>query len=88
MTMSQLDYCVKNKIIPFISDRGKNILIITVDLMKELKLNQSIENLTSLKDVDMLLDFKYANKTANGKKMRALEGTREKFIKFINADMT
>jgi hypothetical protein len=88
MTMSQLDYCVKNKIIPFISDRGKNILIITVDLMKELKLNQSIENLTSLKDVGMLLGFKYASKYVNGKKMRVLEGTRESLIKFIDSEMT
>jgi hypothetical protein len=47
----------------------------------------TIPHLIALKDVGMLLDFKYANKTVNGRKMRALEGTRENFIKFINAEI-
>jgi hypothetical protein len=85
---SKLNYCIEKKLIPFLSEQQEKTLIITVDIMKELKSNQSIENLTSLKDVGMLLGFKYASKYVNGKKMRVLEGTRESLIKFIDSEMT
>jgi hypothetical protein len=85
---SKLNYCLRNSIIPFLSEQQENILIITVDIMKELKSNQNIENLTALKDVGLLLGFKYVNKTVNGRKARILEGTTEKFIKFIEAKIT
>ena len=84
---SKLDYCLNNKIIPFISVLDEHTLIITIDIMKELKMNQSIENLTGLKDVGEQIGFNYVNKTVNGKKMRVLEGTKEDFVKFINTEI-
>jgi hypothetical protein len=87
-TYSKLNYCIEKKLIPFLSEQQENTLIITVDIMKELRLNHGIENLTALKDVGMLLDFKYVNKTVNGKKMRVLDSSKESFIKFIEAEIT
>jgi DNA-binding transcriptional regulator WhiA len=55
--------------------------------MRELRLNHSIENLTSLKDVGSLLDFEYTNRYINGRKRRLLEGTKENFIKFIDVEI-
>jgi hypothetical protein len=85
---SKLNYCIEKNLIPFLSEQQENTLIITVDIMKELRLNHGIENLTALKDVGMLLDFKYVNKTVNGKKMRVLDSSKESFIKFIEAEIT
>jgi hypothetical protein len=84
---SKLGHCVKYNLIPFLSEKEENILIITVDIMRELRLNQGIENITSLKDVGSLLAFEYANRYVNGKKMRVLEGTKESIIKFIDAEI-
>jgi len=86
---SKLDHCLKNKLVPFMSEVGEDTIIITVDIIKELKNNnQAIENLTGLKDVGAQLDFNYANKNVNGRRMRVLEGKREVFLGFINAEMT
>ncbi len=85
--LSKLDYCIKYKSIPFISEVDESTLIITIDIMQELKLNQCIENLTGLKDVGEQLGFNYVNKNVNGKKRRVLEGTKEDFVKFINTEI-
>ncbi len=45
---SKVNYCVKNKIIQFLSEQQGNNLIITVDIMKDLKSNHGIENLAAL----------------------------------------
>jgi hypothetical protein len=81
---AKLVYCLDNKIIPFLSAKEENILIITVDIMRELGLNQGIENITSLKDVGSLINFEYTYRYVNGKKMRVLVGTKESIIKFID----
>lgn len=71
------------------SEAYDNAMIITIDIIKDLKMNnQAIENLTGLKDVGAQLGFNYANKNVNGRRMRVLEGKREVFLGFINAEMT
>jgi hypothetical protein len=54
--------------------------------MKELK-NNDLENITSLKDVGLLLNFKYVNKNFNGKKMRDLEGAVNNLTRFLELDV-
>ncbi len=83
----KLHYCLKNMLVPFISQTKDSKIIITVDIMKELKKNQSIENLSSLKDLGAQLGFEYSNKYVNGKRMRVLEGTRDVFVKFMEPIM-
>lgn len=84
---SKLEYCLNNKIIPFISLLEENTMVITIDIMKELKINQGIENLTGLKDVGRQLGFNYVSRYVNGRKMRVLEGTKESFVKFIDTEI-
>jgi hypothetical protein len=82
--VSKLDFCLKHNLISFIAQIDNN-LIVTVDIMKELRqTNQSIENLTSLRDVGAQLGLSYVNKNINGKRMRILMGLKEYLINFLN----
>lgn len=79
---SKIEFSLKNNLISFLHSSDYDTIVITVDIMAELK-NNELENLTSLKDVGSLLDFKYVNKNFNGKKMRVLEGSLKKLVNFI-----
>jgi len=82
----KLEYCLKNELISFLQDMRGNI-IVTHDIMDEIKRGDRIENITSLKDIGSQVDFEYVSKYINNKKMRVLEGTRSKLLKFINPDI-
>jgi len=84
---SKFDFCLEKRLIPFLSKTKDNTLIITHDIMTQLKEKHSIENITTLKDIGYQIGFKYANKAVYGKKMRVLEGEIKDFNKFIDADM-
>ena len=86
---SKLDHCLKNKLVPFMSEIDEDMLIITIDIMKDIKMNdQVIENLTGLKDVGAQLGFIYVNKNVNGRKMRVMEGKRDVFLGLINSEIS
>ncbi len=83
--VDKLDYCIANKLIPFLSKGMNNdTLIITQDIMSELNASRRIEGLAGLRDVGLHLGFVYVNKDFNGKKRRFLEGSKDDFIKFID----
>ncbi len=84
--VSKLRYCLQNKLISFFQEINDDNLLITVDIMKELK-KGNLENITSLKDVGILLNFKYMNKSFNGKKMRVLEGNIDNLVNFLEAEI-
>jgi hypothetical protein len=87
LVSEKVQHCLKNMLVPFVSQTKDNKIIITVDIMKELKKNQSIENLSALKDLGPHLGFKYTNKNINGKKMRVLEGAVDDLIRFMKPTM-
>jgi hypothetical protein len=85
---TKLDHCLKNRLVPFISEVDESTLIITQDIMGELKRsNQGIENLTGLKDVGAQFGFTHVNKYINARKMRVLEGKKERLLEFIKAEI-
>ena len=81
----KLVYCIANKLIPFLLKGKDDTLIITQDIMSKLNASRRIENLVGLKDVGLHLGFEYVNKDVNGKKRRLLEGSKDDFIKIIDA---
>jgi hypothetical protein len=84
----KLDHCLKNRLVPFISEAAENTLLITQDIMEELRRsNQGIENLTGLKDVGAQFGFTHVNKYINRRKMRVLEGKKERLLEFIKAEI-
>ena len=83
---SKLKYCLQNKLISFFQEMKDDKVLITVDIMKELK-KGNLENITSLKDVGILLNFKYKNMSFNGKKMRVLEGKIDNLVSFLEAEI-
>lgn len=83
---SKLKYCLQNKLISFFHEINDDNILITVDIMKELK-KGNLENVTSLKDIGILLNFKYNNKSFNGKKMRVLEGKLDNLVNFLEAEI-
>jgi hypothetical protein len=83
----KVKYCLNNNLISFLHQNDKDTMLITVDLMKELR-NNNIENIASLKDVGTLLQLKYTYKNFGGKKMRVLEGRIDNFVKFLDCKIT
>ena len=87
-TTTKIDHCLKNRLVPFMSEVDESTLIITKDIMEDLnRTNQGIENLTGLKDLGTHFGFNYVNKYINGKKMRVLEGKKESLLEFINVEI-
>jgi hypothetical protein len=80
--ISKLKYCLQNKLFSFFHEIKDDEVLITVDIMKELK-KGNLENITSLKDIGILLNFKYNNKSFNRKKMRVLEGKIDNLVNFL-----
>jgi hypothetical protein len=83
---SKLRFCLQNKLISFLHIIDNDYILITSDIMKELR-NSNIENITSLKDIGLLLNFKYTNKNFNGKKMRVLYGNMDTLLEFLDAEI-
>ena len=83
----KVQYCLSNNLISFLHKTENGLMLVTIDIMKELK-SHNIENMTSLKDIGALLQFKYTNKNFGGKKMRVLEGKIDYFVKFLDSKIT
>ncbi len=82
--ISKLDYCTDKNLIPFLSRPNDNTLMITKDIMSDIKLNRNIENITGLDSLGLLIGFEYVSKYVNKKKVRVLWGNRIDFIDFIS----
>lgn len=80
----KLNFCLQNNLISFIRRSNQQEIVITVDIMPELK-KIELENIASLKDVGLLLNIPYVNKKFNGKKMRVLEGSLTTLVNFLDS---
>ena len=81
---NRLNFCLKNNLIPFINTNSNSEIIITSDVIQELK-NHRIYGISSLKEVSNIIDgFEYGQKKLGAKKnVRAAFGTRIQFSKFL-----
>lgn len=80
----RLDFCLENKLIPFLNQNEKSEVIITSDLIQELRRNK-IESFSNLVDVSKMIDgFEYGQKKIGGKNLRATYGPKNEFLTFIN----
>jgi hypothetical protein len=85
--ISKLDFCLDQGLISFLSKSKDNALIITHDIITQIKKNGAIENITSLRDIGDSIGFEYVSRYVNSKKMRVLEGARNVFVEFVDSWM-
>lgn len=83
---SKLRFCLQNNLISFLHLIDNGFILVSSDIMKELR-NSNIENITSLKDIGLLLNFKYTTKNFNEKKMRVLYGKIDTLLEFLDAEI-
>lgn len=79
--MSALNFCLKNKLIPFLHEKS-NEIIITIDVMKKI----NISNISAFKDIASIIGFEHTtSRIGEGNKpMKVLKGSRENFCKFLD----
>ena len=74
---------MKNNLIPFINTNSTGDIIVTSDLIQELK-NHRIYGISSLQEVSNIIDgFEYGQKKLVGRNVRAAFGSRIQFSKFL-----
>ena len=82
--MSALNFCLKNKLIPFLHEKSNNDneIIITIDMMNKIH----IPNIASFKDIASIIGFEYTTSRmgTGNKPMKVLKGSRENFCKFLD----
>lgn len=83
----RLDFCLKNNLIPFLSINKNDGIIITSDLIQDLKINR-INTIASLHEVSVMIDgFQYGQKKIGGKKnVKAASGSRIQFLEFLGLE--
>lgn len=80
----RMDFCLKHNLIPFLNTNSKSEIIITTDLIQELK-NHRIYGISSLQEVANIIDgFEYGQKKFTGRNLRAASGSRKQFSDFFN----
>ena len=81
---NRLNFCLKNNLLPFINKNSIDEIIITSDLIQELK-NRRIHGISSLQEVANIIDgFEYGQKKLGGKRnVRAGYGSRIQFSNFL-----
>ena len=80
----RLNFCLKNNLIPFMNTNSNSEIIITSDVIQEIK-NHRIYGISSLKEVsNIIYGFEYGQKKLGVKRnVRAAFGTRIQFSKFL-----
>ena len=79
----RLNFCLKNNLIPFINTNSTGDIIVTSDLIQELK-NHRIYGISSLQEVSNIINgFEYSQKKLASRNVRAAFGTRIQFSKFL-----
>jgi len=80
--ISSLNFCLKNKLPPFLHEKN-NKIIITTDLIRKI----NIPGITSFKDNASVIGFEYTSARIGGgennKPMKVLKGSRENLCKFL-----
>ena len=80
----RLNFCLRHYLIPFINTNSKDKIIISSDLIQELK-NRRIYGISSLQEVSNIIDgFEYGQKKlGKNRNVRAAYGTRLQFSDFL-----
>ncbi|HET6716033.1 MAG TPA: hypothetical protein VFG90_02800 [Nitrososphaeraceae archaeon] len=79
----RLNFCLENNLIPFLNPNSNGDIIITLDLIQELK-NHRIYGISSLQEVSNIINgFEYGQKKLVGRNVRAAFGSRIKFSEFL-----
>ena len=80
----KLDHCLSNRLVPYLHRRDKSEIVITHDIIKELR-KARIVNLTTMPALAKeIQDFKYEPTWFNGKTRRVIHGPYNSFITFLN----
>jgi len=79
----RLNFCLENNLIPFLNTNSNGDIIITSDLIQELK-NHRIYGISSLQEVSNIINgFEYGQKKLAGRNVRAAFGSKIQFSKFL-----
>ena len=79
----RVNFSLKNNLIPFLNTNKKDEVILTSDLIEELKRNK-IHGISSLREVSIIInEFNYSEKKLASKTVRAAWGTKNQFLKFL-----
>jgi hypothetical protein len=82
---SALNFCLKNKLLPFLHEKN-NEIIITIDIMNKI----NIAGITSFKDIASIIGFEYTSARIgenNNKPMKVLKGSRKNLCKFLDLQL-
>jgi hypothetical protein len=79
--ISALNFCLKNKLLPFLHEKN-NEIIITIDIMKKI----NIPNIVAFKDISSIIDFEYTSARIgeDNKTMKVLKGNRVNLCKYLD----
>ena len=79
----RLNFCLDNHLVPFLSINKNNEIIITSDLIQELKVNR-INIISSLQEVSVMIEgFEYGQKKIGKKNVKAAYGNKREFLEFL-----
>ena len=82
----RLEFCLNNHLIPFLSRNTNNEIIITSDLIQELKVNK-INRISSLQEISTMFEgFEYGQKKIGKKNVKAAYGSKIQFLEFLGFD--
>ena len=81
---SALNFCLRNKLLPFLHEKN-NEIIITIDIMNKI----NIAGITTFKDIASTIGFEYTSARIGyeNKPMKVLKGTRENLCKFLDPQL-
>ena len=83
----RLNFCLKHNLIPFLNTNSNGEIIITSDLIQELK-NRRIYGISSLQEVSNIIDgFEYGQKKlGKNRNVRAAYGSITQLLEFLDMD--
>jgi hypothetical protein len=82
----RLYFCLNNNLIPFLSTNKNNEIIITSDLIQELKINR-INTIASLQEISTMIEgFTYGQKKIGKKNVKAVYGSKNQLLEFLGFD--
>ena len=84
--ISALNFCLKNKLLPFLHEKNNEIMI-TIDIMKKI----NISGITAFKDIASIIGFEHISArigdNKENKPMKVLKGSRENLCKFLDPQL-
>ena len=83
---NRLDFCLTHKLIPFLNTNKNKEILITSDLLNEIK-KQRINHITSLSQIAKMMDgFEYRQKKLGDRNVRTAYGTHNQLIDFLGIE--